>query len=382
MRKFTMIFAVAGILGLAGCGSPLAKLPTLADVDIATDAPSVEALPSENEKIEARGLVGRLFKPNDQPSPEVAAVQSATTSVQELQTESALVPTAPQSPEIANDTVVAEPPAKRGILGRIGGVFGRDTSKPNIESGEPIASADAPIVETEVEIAEVDTVAAEPEPLSQPEEEPRRFGVFGRAEKREAETAEQEPIRTASIAPTRGLRGLFKSTPERTGPDAELVSYGTALPYGKIATVCGLTKSQLGTKVDTYPSKGKGYSLYDSNPSGGGLRTHYLTGFKDGCARQFTSALALFGSVETHQSVRYKKSNNDLSYSNSDTAFENVKSKVCKVPKGTACSDAGTKKLDKSMVFVSVYERFGTSPRWADILLYDGVVLAKDFKGR
>ncbi len=37
-------------------------------------------------------------------------------------------------------------------------------------------------------------------------------------------------------------------------------------------------------------------------------------------------------------------------------------------------------KLDRSTVFVSIYERFGSNPHWSNLLLHDGKVLAQDKK--
>lgn len=178
--------------------------------------------------------------------------------------------------------------------------------------------------------------------------------------------------------------GVVRAAQSRDDDDAEAVevSRGTLLPYGTLARVCDVRRADLGTEVARYPERGRGYRLYDTNPSSTGLRTHYITGFNDKCARQFTAALAIFGQTETHEAVRYDRSNRDLAYTDTDNAYESLKSRVCRVSINAPCSERRRSALDKDTVFVSVYERFLGNPRWADMLLHDGKVLAKDLKER
>lgn len=397
------VCAVMASVMVSGCSNPLDQLPKLSDLNVAETEPVVDAVAQSDAEIDRQGLFKSLWKKPEDPvttalNSAEASIETATSSEQ-LQPDAGIKQADEDTPLVtvlmAGDTVsdtTTEPDKPRGLFARMGAVLAPTPSQP-VSEPDVIAETDTPAEPLVTLISdddpEVATENAEtPEALAiEVAESTERSGFwhFGaRAKQDVASDADEETVQLASagvVATPR--RGWFKPKEEvRTGPDAQLVSYGDTLPYGRIATVCGLSKSQLGQKVDQYPERGSGYTLYDSNPAAGGLRTHYLTGFKDGCARQFTSALAIFGSVETHQTVRYKKSNSDLPYSNSDTAFEKVKASVCKVGKGKPCSENGTDKLDKTMVFVSVYERFGTNPRWADILLYKGSVLAKDFKGR
>ncbi len=153
------------------------------------------------------------------------------------------------------------------------------------------------------------------------------------------------------------------------------VAPGQVLPYGEVATVCGLSDAALGTPVAT----ASGYAIYDSSPTVVTPRTQYIDGFPDGCARQFTAALALFGDVGTHEITRYQPSNAGIPYSETDVAYEEIKAQVCGVPSGQPCG-AALNRLGRDTVFVTVYEAFGTNPSWAEILIHRGEVVAMDFK--
>lgn len=152
---------------------------------------------------------------------------------------------------------------------------------------------------------------------------------------------------------------------------AQQVTANTLLPYGKIARNCGVSRGALGAKVDA----NAGYTLYDSAPTTTGLRSHYITGFKDKCARQFTAATSLMGDIGTHEIVRYMPSNNAIKYSVTDAAYEAVKAAFCRVGQGVPC---GSKmdRLARSTTFITAYERFGSNPTWSNILLHAGDVVA------
>lgn len=193
------------------------------------------------------------------------------------------------------------------------------------------------------------------------------------------------PSEAASTAPAR--RGLFglggggaAGAPSAGAPDAQQVSFGTALPYGQIARVCDAPVRRLGQKTESYPERGRGYTLYDSAPGSEGQRTFYLTGFSDGCPRQFTAALAIFGDPESYEQIRYGPAGASMPRSVTDSAYEKVKNRVCRVRTGKPCGRRMSR-LARNTVFVSVYERFGSNPRWKDILLHDGEVIAVDVKG-
>ena len=166
----------------------------------------------------------------------------------------------------------------------------------------------------------------------------------------------------------------------RKAPDSKDVTFGTILPYGEVAGVCDAKgQSSLGQHLDKAPSLGRGYALFDSAPNSTGPRTFYVTGFEDKCPRQFTAALALFGSPEVHEQLRYGRPGKLYLYSTTDKAYEKVKSSACKVGKSKPCG-ANLKTLERNKVFVSTYEKFSDNSRWADILLHDGVVAAAAIK--
>lgn len=161
----------------------------------------------------------------------------------------------------------------------------------------------------------------------------------------------------------------------RTGPDARVISYGESIAYGGIATVCDVPNRSLGTMVANI----SGYKIYDTIPNAITLRPHYITGFDDGCARQFTAALSLVGDVGTHEVVRYLPTNRSRPHSATDNAYEAIKASYCRVSHGTPCGpriDA----LARNTTFITAYEKFGAHPRWVEILLHDGEVKAIDFK--
>jgi len=186
----------------------------------------------------------------------------------------------------------------------------------------------------------------------------------------------------ATPAETGFLGGLFSNARanqpvERTGPDARVIPYGESVAYGEIATVCDVPNGSLGTEIASV----SGYKIYDTIPNAIALRPHFITGFDDGCARQFTAALSLTGDVGTHEVVRYLPTNANVPYSSTDNAYEAVKASFCRVSHGTPCGS----RLDRmaaNTTFITAYETFGDNPRWVEILLHDGEVKAIDFKER
>jgi len=77
------------------------------------------------------------------------------------------------------------------------------------------------------------------------------------------------------------------------------------LPFGEMGRVCDARAKDLGTLVDQAARKGAGYRLYDSAPESDGPRSFYVTGFSDNCPRKFAAALAIFGTPEFHEQLRY-----------------------------------------------------------------------------
>ncbi len=189
-----------------------------------------------------------------------------------------------------------------------------------------------------------------------------------------------DPDIEASDTPRKPRRGLFG--PRRNNQPDSVIEQGTVLPFGEIGVVCGLRGRALGKEVDRFPAKGKGYRLYDSNPSSTLPRTHYLTGFKDGCARQFTASLVLIGSPVLHEQMRYDPSNKDIPVTEADKAYERIKRRICKVSKGEPCPEKHVAALEKGMAFVTLYERFGSNASWEEVLLHNGQIAGTSLRRR
>lgn len=203
---------------------------------------------------------------------------------------------------------------------------------------------------------------------------------------------DEAPIQVASAAAPRTAGGGFWSLfgppasgatsaaagPQSDGPDAVEIVPGQSLPFGEIASVCDITATDRGAVPVAQMGN---FTLYDSETASTAFRTHYIGGFPDGCLRQFSAALALFGDVATHEMVRYQQHNASIAFTETDIAYEQIKARVCGVPSGQPCGER-IGDLQATTFFVTVYERFGAAPVWAEILIHDGAVVAKDFKGR
>ncbi len=280
---------------------------------------------------------------------------------------------------IRGDAVDADAPvrAQSGVLSRLFG--GREetqaTDAPENKPTDLTAGAETS-----------DAVDASPEPVTVDAAAPQG-GLLGflRRAADDAQNAD-EGVDVAALPqesrPTgRTSSGLFSRgrEPGPGDPDYSIVPLGTALPYGTLARVCNVRPRQLGKRVDSYPESRSVYELYDSNTANTAPHTFYVTGFKDGCARQFTAAVAVFGSTVTHEQLRYGLPAKLQPYSETDAAYERLKSRICRVGRGQPCGTA-LPRLSRNTVFVSVYERFGSNPVWKTILIHDGEVIETDIR--
>lgn len=277
--------------------------------------------------------------------------------------------------DIVDDAGVAPEAQPTGFFGRLFGA-GDGASQPAV--AEAAGDVDATIVESE----NADATAEVPQPASEPA--PRRglLGFLSRA----AQTAQADDGTQLAAAPPQTRSDAAPAVeiarargPKPDAPDYRIVPMGTALPYGVLARVCDVPDRQLGTRVERYPESRSVYALYDSQPGNTAPHTFYVTGFDDGCARQFTAALALFGSPETHEQLRYGLPSKVQPYSSTDAAYETLKSRVCRVGKGKPCGSSMSQ-LARTTAFVSVYETFGSNPEWKTILLHDGEVVETDIR--
>ena len=362
------------LLTLAGClGTP--QLPSLDEVELAEDSansdlvapdkPAPETVLEELQSVEnlpdvpdqatqdkpRRGLFG-IFGRNkaaateeDANTPQGKQVEDDGTMDGPAKADATAEPeeVAAQKPEEPEDEAASVAP-RRGLLGLFGGK--RRNAAVQQSEGDALTDADE---EDGASDGQSDTVVASVEP--EDIEEPRQ--------------------------PRRGLFG-----PRRNRTSEPAVTPGTVLPFGEIGVACGVRGRALGKEVERFPAKGRGYRLYDSNPSSTAPRTHYLTGFKDGCPRQFTAALALIGSPVLHEQMRYDQYNKDLPITDADKAYERIKRRICKVSNGEHCPEKRVEALEKGMAFVTLYERFGANASWEEILLHEGKVAGSSLRKR
>ncbi len=329
MRIFVS-FAI--IAALSACSSnPLSKLTLLSDLAVEEDAVAValsEAIGNDADDVVTDAIVEE----------EVAAI-------------------------------TAEKPVSNPIVGFFDNLFAGDET-PKVVT-EAVVEEDTPAPDTptpDVVGVTADLLAEAPTPA------PQRAGFFGRlfgggGPKVVAEPdPKPEAVDVAAPKQAGFLSGFMSDAP--AGPDARTVSVGTQLPFGEIAKNCDVSNRQMGRKVGTEG----GYSLFDTIPNAESMRTHYITGFKDRCARQFTAATSLLGDIGTHEVVRYLPSNKRMAYSDTDLAYEKIKNAFCRVGKGQPCG-AKLDRLARSTTFITAYRNFGTNPTWVNILLHKGQVI-------
>lgn len=134
--------------------------------------------------------------------------------------------------------------------------------------------------------------------------------------------------------------------------------------------VCGLPDSALGEPID----EAAGYTVHDSAPGSTEPRLHHVTGFDDGCPREVTAALVLFGDLATYETVHTAAQAQGGAAT--DRAYEAIRSRVCGVPLGQPCGDR-LERLARDTVFLSLYQVFGGEAH-TDLLLHAGEVAAVD----
>lgn len=307
---------------LAGCGDPLSDVPKLSEVELADDTPVAELAAPEGEAETPVARPGLLRGLLGGGPPQDAG------------------PAVPDTP--ANDVVAAVDNAKPGNTAPAPaqrGLFGLFGARP-----EP---ATDPAGQTEI--------AALPDP-------------------------EKTPGPVADIPRKRGLFGL--SSPRNdveNKPPPPSVPPGTLLSFGVVKPVCDLPRAKRGKETGAFPARGKTWRLYDTAPGKTTPHPFYITGFDDGCARTFTAAVAVFGSPEMHELLRYGLPAKVQPYSETDKVYEKIKRQVCKVGKGKPCGTR-IRQLEKTTVFVSAYEKFGNNGTWFNMLLHDGEIAATDLK--
>ncbi len=344
-----LIILASAALALTACGDPLRGVERVSDGGVVLpDGPgsdlsrSVVATPEEPSG--EAGLFSRLFgqRAADEGEPGGAVADAPDGAATQLAD--------------SEET----PPRRSGLFGWL-------------RSGETEPA--------DVSVATRNEPGAEDAPA--PSASRERRGLFGGLFSARA-ADHVDSVQTASLSPVssgdaRAGGGVLvpRSVPApRNGPDKQVVRLGTILPFGEVARLCDARLRDYGKRIERAAS---GFTLHDSDPGSTAPRSFYVTGFADGCARQFTAALAMFGDPAMHEQLRYGLPSEKYPYSTTDKAYERVKSAVCGVPRRKPCG-ARIGSLSRNTVFISTYERFTDNGRWADILLHDGMVLAAAIK--
>lgn len=393
---YKKIFSVLALLVLSGCGDPLANTPKLSEVELATETPVMEVLTAPEESAETGGFFQRLMRkrtlettasqelPEVEPA-EIAAIQAENSPAIADTDASPVVAPAQKTkrrfwpfsrkPVPDQDVTVAVDAESQEITEEIVPTDGEATA-PSVDLATSDTEAVGGLVEPEKRNRLFGFLRAKPAPQAEPEVELASLGPVSNPAI--AAQPAPEPNETATPTPRRGLFGRLLKSGENaklTGPDAREVPLGAALPYGEVGRVCGAKKTQLGSEVAKYPERKPQYRLYDSDPGNIASHAFYVTGFPDGCARIFSAALALFGSPVMHERLRYGLPDEIQPYSATDRAYEQVKSRICKVSRKKPCGDK-IGLLEENTVFLSVYENFQDNARWSNMLLHQGQVMA------
>ncbi|MCR8722902.1 hypothetical protein [Frigidibacter sp. ROC022] len=166
--------------------------------------------------------------------------------------------------------------------------------------------------------------------------------------------------------------------------DGEVAAARTSdqpLPFGEVATACGVRGRALGQVVARYPARGAAqWKLHDTDPEATGPRNHYVTGFKDGCPRRVTGALGLFGTAALHETWRYRKDNR-APWSETDTRYEALKAQICGTTRGTPCPASRLAAMQRKTAFVTFYPRYGAEAGWFVMLMSEGRLIAASISG-
>lgn len=330
--------ALAATLALAGCAAdPLANVPRLSDVALSEPASMVEALAAPEETSDKIGFFQRLIRKREvAPAAPDASVPPAPASVAASR-DTAAADTAPAEGEAGSQPGAAESPPRRGLAA----LFGKHKPPTASRSGADDAKLEpAALRQPEADAANPAAPAARP-------------GLFGR------------------------LKAGGATRPRHGGLALRDVAPGEVLPFGEIARACHVKRPEMGEEVAKYPERGAKYRVYDSAPGNLGLHNFYLTGFADGCPRQVSAALAVFGTAEMYEALRYGLPVKARSKKPTDKAYEKVKSRLCGVSRNQPCGKRITR-LEKHTVFLSLYDRFEDARGWSNLLLSDGEVMAKD----
>ena len=389
------------VLLLSACATAV-ELPVVASEDLPSseagfapaNGPATETLAEElatvdvdTSAVEAprRGFFGRLFGKSDETAKpeEAAAPDAADDAAQAVETAAENVTDPVDTP---TEEAAADPSAEPAKDEKRGGLFGlfKKRKDPIPEaSGAAVAAAVESVNPAEGKASEGgDEISAqEAAALGEPEK-PRRglFGLFGKREDKPAPETTDENTIVASIDPDTITDAEPPLTRRQKRAAKTEIPIGTVLPYGQVGVACNVRGRKLGKEVDQFNQRGKDFKLYDTSPNSIKSRTFFLTGFKDGCARQFTGAMASLGSPVLHERMRLDSYNKSLAYTETDRAYDKIRKRLCKTSGKTLCPQERVDALEAETAYVTVYEQFGANLHWAEILLHKGKLVATSIR--
>lgn len=249
------------------------------------------------------------------------------------------------------------------------------------QTGEVVAESDQILAETtQVRRAGLGGMFAflKPKQDAAPVEEvalPVEEGFEARPETHGVAPSVAEPSEPAAPKP---LFGFLK--PKSGDGPSSTVNSGEVLPFGDVGINCEIRPRAMGRKVDQFPREGRPvWQLYDSDPTSTEPRSQYITGFADGCARQVTAALTMFGAAGLHEVLRYSD-HSERDWSRADKTYERIKRQTCGVGRGKYCPAESLDALERQVAFVSVYPYFGAEEDWLELLLHDGQVMSEEMR--
>lgn len=197
--------------------------------------------------------------------------------------------------------------------------------------------------------------------------------------------ARPDAAESAPATPRKGLfGGLLAALPKaggHAGGTTSTTSIDETLSFGTVGINCEVRPARVAEKVDTYPRDGQAvWTLYDTDPGSTVPHTQLITGFADGCARQVTASLVMFGAAGLHEVHRYSDAMSEEPWSKADKTYETLKARVCGVKKRTSCPADKLPELEQRVAFASVYKEFGGEGAWMELLIGDGNLLAEEIR--
>ncbi len=163
------------------------------------------------------------------------------------------------------------------------------------------------------------------------------------------------------------------------GADTIDLPSGAAPAFGQMVRRCGMDVTRDAAKIGRFPDTRQGVTLYDSDPQSTRMRPFFLTGFTDGCPRQFMAALVTTGTPGAHEFVRYQATPASVPYSPTDTAYEVIKRATCGVGTGKPCGKR-LSRLENQATFIIAYQRFATNETWAEFLIHNRNLIASSLE--